>query len=325
MAGLRATERLEERTLLLARVASLYHELGMTQQEIAREVGASRSAVSRLLTEAREQGIVEIKICHPLARSPLLEQSLKERFSLKGARVLAGQGLAYEEMVRRLGSLAAEYLGEQLYAGAVLGLTWGRAVSAVVRAMRRPGAFAVDVVQLAGSIGRMGPERDGLELARSLAAVLGGRCFYMRAPLIVRTPELCRALLEDPELQETLEMGAKADFAIAGIGAVVADHSTSVEAGYLTAQALAELAAGGAVGDVCSRYFDVQGRECPVELNERVVGLSLERLRSIPCVVGVAGGAWKVQAVLGALRGRLVHVLVTDRATAESLLRYPLV
>jgi len=321
MTGFQELDEADDRSLLLARVASLYHELGLTQEEIAQQVGVSRSTVSRLLREARELGIVEVRIRHPLARSPVLEQELKERFSLKGARVLAGEGLEYHEMVRRLGILAAEYLKDQLHAEAVLGLTWGRAVSAVVRAMRRPGTFSVHVVQLAGSVGRMGPERDGMELARSLAHVLGGRCLYLRAPLIVKTADLCRALMEDPELQEALKAGEKADFAIAGIGSVVADQSTLLDAGYLSAEELGELAAAGAVGDVCSRHFDAQGQECRVELNDRVIGLSLEQLRAIPRVVGVAGGPWKSQAILGALRGQLVDVLVTDRATAEPVLR----
>jgi deoxyribonucleoside regulator len=317
MADFERLEGTDDRILLLARVASLYHEVGWTQEEIANEVGVSRSTVSRLLSEARELGIVEVRIRHPLARSPVLEQGLKERFSLKAARVLAEESLEYHEMVRRLGALAAEYLHGQLYAEAVLGLTWGRAVSAVVRAMRRPGSFPVHVVQLAGSVGRMGPERDGLELARVLANVLGGRRLYLRAPLIVKTPELCQALMEDSELREALKAGEKADFAIAGIGAVVADHSTVVEAGYLSSEELSDLAEAGAVGDIASRHFDAQGKECEVDLNGRVIGLSLEQIRTIPRVVGVAGGTWKAQAILGALRGRLVDVLVTDRATAE--------
>jgi deoxyribonucleoside regulator len=321
MDDLQAREGTDDRTLLMARVASLYHEEGLTQEEISQRVRVSRSTVSRLLSDARELGIVEIRIRHPLARSPVLEKALKERFSLKATRVLAEEGLEYHEMVHRLGALAAEYLHDELYAEALLGLTWGRAVSEVVHAMRRPGNFAVHVVQLAGSVGRMGPERDGLELARRLAGVLGGRCLYMRAPIIVKTAELCQALMDDPELRETLNAGKKADFVIAGIGSVATEHSTVVEAGYLSGEELSQLADAGAVGDIASRHFDAQGKECRVDLNDRVIGLSLEQLRAIPRVVGVAGGAWKTQAILGALNGGLVDVLVTDRATAELALR----
>jgi deoxyribonucleoside regulator len=311
----------DDRVLLMARIASLYYEVGLTQAEVARQVEVSRSTVSRLLDEARELGIVEVRIHHPLARAPVLERELKERFSLKGAWVLAEEGLPYDRMVRRLGDLAAEYLHDQLYAEAVLGLTWGRTVAAVVRAMRKPGSFPVHVVQLAGSVGRMGPERDGLELARTLADVLGGSCLYMRAPIIVKTAELCHALMEDPDIREALRVGEKADFAIAGIGSVARDHSTVVETGYLSSQELSELAEAGAVGDIGSRHFDAQGKECRVDLNERVIGLSLEQLRAIPRVVGVAGGSWKAQAILAALRGGLVDILVTDQATAEYVLR----
>ena len=304
----------------MSRIASLYYEVGLVQAEIARRVGVSRSTVARYLKEARELGIVEVRINHPMARARILEQQLKQRFSLVGAYVLADEGLEYQEMVQRLGALAAEYLYEQLHAEAVLGLTWGRAVSAVVRAMRRPGDFAVHTVQLSGSLGRMGPERDGLELARSLANLLGGRCIYLRAPLVVKTPELARALLEDPEISEALKAGAHAEFAIAGIGSVSTEQSTVIEAGHLFPEDLSILAAAGAVGDIGGRYFDAQGTECAVDQNARVIGIDLQQLKGIPRVVGVAGGSWKSQAILGALRGGLIDILVTDGPTAKLVL-----
>jgi deoxyribonucleoside regulator len=317
---LRVLRGSDDRPLLMSRIASLYYEVGLVQSEIARRVGVSRSTVARYLKEARELGIVEVRINHPMARARILEQQLKQRFSLVGAYVLADEGLEYQEMVQRLGALAAEYLYEQLHAEAVLGLTWGRAVSAVVRAMRRPGDFAVHTVQLSGSLGRMGPERDGLELARSLANLLGGRCIYLRAPLVVKTPELARALLEDPEISEALKAGAHAEFAIAGIGSVSTEQSTVIEAGHLFPEDLSILAAAGAVGDIGGRYFDAQGTECAVDQNARVIGIDLQQLKGIPRVVGVAGGSWKSQAILGALRGGLIDILVTDGPTAKLVL-----
>jgi deoxyribonucleoside regulator len=319
-AKLPVSKETDDRPLLISRVASMYYEGGLVQAEIARRVGVSRSTVARYLKEAHELGIVEVRINHPLARSRDLEQGLKERFSLKAACVLAEEGLEYQEMVRRLGVLAAEYLNDQLHAEAVLGLTWGRAVSAVVRAMRRPGNFAVHTVQLSGGLGQMGPERDGLELARSLANLLGGRCIYLRAPLVVKTPELAQALLEDPEISEALKAAKNAEFAIAGIGSLSPEQSTVLEAGYLSAEDLSAFATAGAVGDIGGRYFDAQGKECAVELNARVIGIELQQLKGIPRVVGVAGGPWKSQAILGALKGGLVDVMVTDSPTAKLVL-----
>jgi DNA-binding transcriptional regulator LsrR (DeoR family) len=293
----------------------------MSQADIATQLTVSRSTVSRMLKEARHRGIVEIIIHHPLARSTDLESDLKDFYHLKAARVLSEAASSHEETIRRVGALAAEYLEEQLFAGAVLGIGWGFAVSRVVQAMRKPGRFPVDVVQLVGSAGQVGPERDGLEIARHLAETLGGRCLHIPAPIIVRSPAVARALEEDPSIQEALRMAQEADFAVVGLGSVEAVHSTILESGYLSAEDLSQLSEAGAVGDVCNHWYCANGNECATPVNSRVVGLDLEQLKAISTMVAVASGPFKVQSILGALRGQYIDVLVTDRQTALQLLR----
>ncbi|RLC59170.1 MAG: sugar-binding transcriptional regulator, partial [Chloroflexota bacterium] len=84
--------------------------------------------------------------------------------------------------------------------------------------------------------------------------------------------------------------------------------------------ALARLRTQGAVGDICARHYDAQGHVLDIELNQRIVGIELEALHSIGQVVGVAGGEAKAEAILGALRGGHVNVLVTDDAAARKVL-----
>jgi DNA-binding transcriptional regulator LsrR (DeoR family) len=316
-----ARSPIDDQFLLLVKVASMYYEQDLSQAEIASQVRVSRSTVSRMLKEARERGIVEIIIHYPLARSVELERDLKDAFSLKAARVLSEVGLNHQDTIRRIGALAAEYLEDQLFDGAVLGIGWGFAVSQVVRAIRRPGRFPVDVVQLVGSAGQVGPERDGLEIARHLAETLGGRCLNMPAPIIVQSPAVASALLQDPGIQETLRVAEKADFAVVGIGSAEASHSTILESGYLKQEDLDDLAASGAVGDVCNRWFLDDGTECDTPVNSRVVGLDLAQLMAIRSVMAVAAGDFKIRSILGALQGRLIDVLATDRLTALQLLR----
>lgn len=312
---------MDDQLLLLIEVASQYYEEEISQADIAERLGISRSTVSRMIKEARERGIVEIKINRPVNRSAQLEKDLKNRFSLKAARVLDEDGLSYEDTIQHLGTTAAQYLTEQLYEGATMAIGWGFAVSQVVRVMKKPGHFSVDVVQMVGSAGKVGPERDGLELARHLAEVLGGRCLYVAAPIIVQTANVAEALFQDPAIKHTLDVAERSDFAVVGIGSVSSTHSTIVESGYITDKDLQDLLENGAVGDICNQWFCADGKTCKTEINKRTVGLGLERLKSIQNVIGVAAGSIKVEAILGALNGKLINILVTDRQTAESVLR----
>lgn len=311
----------EDRTELLASVASMYYEDNLTQDEIARRINQSRSTVSRLLQEARASGVVEITVHYPWKNIPELEQELTARFPLRQARVLAGRGKPYEEIQRGLGVLAARYLESLLRDGAILGISWGVAVYHTVRAMRAQKPLAITAVQMVGAVGEGDPLIDGPDLVRLLAGVYGGEYRYLHAPLIVADRQTRERLLQEPRIMETLALARRAEIALVGIGAPVAGVYSLLRAGYLSQADLASLRAQGVVGDICARHYDAFGNELDIELNHRVVGIELEALHTIPHVVGVAGGEAKAGAILGALRGGHVNVLVTDDAAATGVLK----
>ncbi len=321
-----------ERTELLAQVASMYYEDNLNQDEIARRIGTSRSTVSRMLQEAREAGVVEIIVHYPWKTVPEIEADLVARFHLRQARVLLGGGRPYEEILRGLGVLAARYIEsiivEDISPPAppkqrevhTLGISWGVAVYNTVRALRPDHNFPITVVQMVGAVGGGDPLIDGPELARLLASVYGGGYRYLHAPLIVEGARAREILLQEPRIRETLSLARRADVALVGIGAPAPEVSSLLRAGYLDREALAQLRAQGVVGDVCARHYDAQGSVLDIELNRRIVGIELEALHDVEQVIGVAGGEAKAEAILGALRGGHVNVLVTDAATARKVL-----
>jgi len=304
----------------LAQVASLYYEDNSTQAEIAHRIGASRSTVSRLLREARETGVVEITIHYPWKTAPQIEHNLIARFHLRQARVLVGRGRPYEEILRGLGVLAARYIESVLVEGTILGISWGTAVYRTVRALRPGRRLPITVVQMIGAVGIGDPLIDGPDLARLLANVYGGEHRYLHAPLIVEDAHVREMLLQEPRIRETLSLAHRADVALVGIGSLVPKVSSLLRAGHLNRKALGQLRAQGAVGDICARHYDAQGHVLDIELNRRIVGIELEALHSIEQVIGVAGGEAKAEAILGALRGKHVNVLVTDDAAAQKAL-----
>ena len=312
-----------ERGELLAQVAELYYLRGKDQRAIAEQVGTSRSNVSRLLTEARRKGIVEIRIHRPLGRSRTLEELLVERFGLHDARVLAtAPRTTTHESLRRVGALAAAYLDEQLRDGLVVGLSWGTLLEAMVEAVFPRRAYEVEVVQLLGGLSWVSPALSGHELGRDLAERLGGRFSYLHAPAIVEAVEVRDALLRQKGIAEVLRKGEKADLAFVGIGSLGVGSSAELfsEAGVTGAERR-EMKESGAVGDVCARLFTIDGDRCEVAVDRRVIGLELSSLRKIPRVVGVARGLEKAPGILGAMRGGFVTVLVTDEPAATEVLR----
>jgi DNA-binding transcriptional regulator LsrR (DeoR family) len=273
-----------------------------------------------MIQEAREEGVVEITVHYPWKTVPELEETLRSRFRLREARVLLGRDQSLQRILRGLGVLAAQYVEGNLAESATLGISWGKAVHTTVRALRPGRRLPVTVVQMVGAIGQGDPLIDGPELARLLASVYGGEYRYLHAPLIVEDARAREVLLEEPRIQETLSLARRADMALVGIGAPQPEISSLLRASYADQGALAQLQAQGVVGDVCARHYDTRGSELDIDLNRRVVGIELEALRKIKHVIGVAGGEAKAAAILGALRGGHVNVLVTDDETARRVL-----
>ncbi len=308
------------RTVFLARVASLYYDQNKSQEEISKELGVSRSAISRFLTEARERGIVEIIVHYPWRNLPDLEQELVSTFNLKAARVLMTENKSYEEMLQGLGTLAAQFFVNLLYDGMIIGISWGTALYQMIRAMQPRNLPGIEVVQLIGATGSEIVPTDGPILAQLLADRLGGFPRYLHAPLIVENETVRETLLQTRNIQETLARAAQVDVALVGIGSSNSELYSLKRAGYVDEAETQQLRAAGVVGDICGHHYSLTGEWLDIDINHRAVGISRETLLNIDTVIGVAGGSRKGAAILGALQGRYVNVLITDERAAQKIL-----
>ncbi len=307
--------------LKLARVARMYYEKDMTQAEIAEQMGVSRSQVSRWLTEARELGIVEIRVKGAWGKVADIQSRLEERFSLKEALVMDTGGRGYAQVVQGLGVLAASRLSELLEGRMTLGIAWSTGVYQVVSALRSAQQKGVTVVQLVGAVGSVNPLLDGPDLARWLAQTLSGKYKYLPAPLFASDPETRDAILREPLIREAVDLAEHADIALVGIGAVSPPHLSSLfNAKRITEEDLRTIESKGGVGDICGYFYDIRGKLLDLELHRRIIGVSWEALHRIPLVMGVAGGREKAPAILGALRSGVVDYLVTDSEAASLVL-----
>jgi DNA-binding transcriptional regulator LsrR (DeoR family) len=312
----------ESRVDLLANVAEMYYVDGLEQREIAEQIGLSRSNVSRLLTEARRRGIVEIRIRRPLGRSRALEEELAGTFGIADARVLASRPAHdAETALAEVGALAARLLLEQLDDGQTVGLSWGTSLEALVAALQPRRAYSVDVVQLLGGLSWVTSSLSGDRLGQRLADALGGRFTPMLAPATIVSRALADEFLRQPGVADVIDRGRQADIALVGIGSYTTGSARKLfESAQLTAAERREIDRAGAVGDICARLYTIEGEICNLKINDRIAAIGLEALRAIPSVVGIARGVDKTDGIVGALRGRLIDVLVTDEATALAVL-----
>ena len=310
----------QDRASVLADVAEMYYLEQKNQAEIAKAVGVTRSMISRMLTEARESGIVEIRIQRPLQADTELEEALREKFGLKDVFVVITRHQVGERLTRTLGSAGAHVLGRYLAPNKILGLAWGTSISATVDAFEAVESMPVKVVQLVGAMGARNMEYDGHDLVSRIAEKLGGEAYYLNAPYLCQNAEMAKSLLETKSVRETISVGKKTDIALLGVGTTHPEHSSFYLAGYVTRRELDDLRKAGGIGDVCGLHFDINGQPACDDFCERLVSIRRPDLLSIPVRLGVAGGEGKAEAILGALRSKYVNMLVIDSHTARKVL-----
>lgn len=307
---------------LLYRIAQAYYSDGQTQQQIARRFGLSRPKVSRLLQKARDTRVVQITLVPPSSGLADLEREVEQRYDLEEVVLVASSNPDDSDLVAlELGPAAADCLLRSLSEGDVVGLAWGRSLLAMVDALPMHPVTDVTVVQLSGGLGPVGALEHSTELARRMAQKLDARLRLMPAPGIVSSEAAAQALRADYQISEVLRLAAAADIAVVGLGVPTPDSVLLRDGNIVAPEDLASLEASGAVGDLALRYVDGAGQPVALEMNERIIGLTLAQIGAIPRVIGIAGGTAKRDIVRAALRAGILDVLVTDQRTAAELLK----
>jgi DNA-binding transcriptional regulator LsrR (DeoR family) len=295
----------------LVQASRLYYELGETQERIADVLGVTRPQVSRLLKEARAEGIVEIRVIDANRPSTDLANELRDRFGLRFA-VLAPRLSGPADLTRRmLGRRAAHLLRDHIRAGALVGVGDGAAMTATADALEEliPQVRAT-FVPLSGG-GFSAPSKDPV---RRMAESFGGQPLELFAPGLVSEQHARDALLTHLGNQTVARAWEQLDIAMFGIGGYVRSEA------WFGQDLVADMDAAGTVGEILIHPFDLAGRFVSDRLRELVIGFDARNLHRVPLTIGVAGGAEKVRPILGALRTGALSALVTDDETARDVL-----
>lgn len=297
--------------------AWLYYADQMTQSDIAALLGVSRATIVNYLQEARDRGIVSIQINSEIVGRTRIARALADKYGLSGALVIPSAKGA--DLIRRLGSAGARVLVDQLQAGDIIGVAWGRTVlAAAEQAQLRAPLDNLTVVQVSGH--SIGAPSFSPELCTSLlSSRLGARCVNMLAPALLSTPTLRQMLLDEPVLRAQFALIDSCTRVVFGVGDLHSD-STLRLSGIASAQDIEEYVARGAVAAIIGHFIDRDGVQVSGPLDDRMVGLELEGLLRLPSRICIAGGPEKLGCIRATLAGGYASILVTDADTATALM-----
>ena len=306
---------------LMARVARMYYERDMRQSEIADQLGLSQATISRLFKRAKEEGIIRISVDVPHGVYSELEEALITTYELRDAIVV--DCLREDEQIiqRELGAAAAYYVESTIKPNEVIGLSsWSGTLLALVDAMHSvPRKNDVRVVQILGGIGNPAAEIHAARLTGRFAKLVNGEATFLSTPGVVGSEAALQVLREDPYVQEAITLFDEVSLALIGIGAVEPSDLLAKSGNTFSEAELEILRREGAVGDILLHFFDADGQPIKSSLDHRVMSMNLEQIRRADRAVAVAGSRRKQDAILGALRGKWINVLITDCFTAERL------
>jgi DNA-binding transcriptional regulator LsrR (DeoR family) len=296
-------------TEVLIEVSRRYYVEQQTQQQIAKEMFVSRSTVSRMIQRAMDLGIVKVKLIGQIERISFLEDLMKEEFGIKDVRICRAQNESKQKRI--LSTLAAETLDDILHDEITVGISRGRTMRRMVDAYRGKQYRGVEVVQMIGIADNENDNYEGPKVIDILCERLNARGYYLFAPFFVEN-DIARAEFKKiaPTVQ-TLKKFDECEYIFTGINGLGSSNTKNIWNFYAE-----RFDNPNMIGTMLGYGFDINGNLIESDEYKKLMGKSIGEYKSNSKFVVVGSGESKAQAILGALRGGYIDVLVTDEKTA---------
>lgn len=297
--------------ILLTKVAWYYYIEGYTQQEIGEYLSIPRLRVNRLLDKARKAGIIQFSVREGDSKRMIVERELITQFGLKDAFVVPSP-LNEQDINESVAQAAAMYIHERLEKTGYINMGYGDTSSRILNHLANICEFPVNVVSLTGGV--------NYYLPNTRSSIFNAKLYLTPAPLLMASEDIVKAMEQEPSVKQIRHMATLAQMSIVGIGGVDS-NATLLTNGTLNHSDVLLLSMQGAVGDMLCHFIDKDGNVIQSSLERRLMSTPLEQLKEMNNSIGVAGGSTKSEAILAALKGNYLDVLITDETTATNVLR----
>jgi len=284
----------------------------MTQQAIADRLSISRMRVIKLLENARQTGVIQFRLRSDGVGMVQQSRDLIHKYHLKDVFLIpeiSEDDSHPNESIARAGAM---YIADRLGENACINVGYGDTLSRTLNHLATMVQTPVTCISLTGGV--------SYYLPNTRSNVFNARLYLMPAPLLASSPEMAAAMREESSVREIVRMAELSSFTLVGIGAMH-DSATIVKSGTLSHNDLFYLKMNNAVGDVLCHFLDKDGNLIHTPIEDRLIATSLDQLKAMPNVIGLAAGASKIEAIRAVLRGGYLDILITDEPTANLLLK----
>ncbi len=305
---------------LLVRISELYYYQKLSQNEIGEILGVSRPTVSRLLEDAKNEGIVEIRINNNIEKNGDLSNKLRRKYNLREAIVVSGE-YDHMEALEKCCTVGADFLTSILEHNDIVGINWGETITTLIDKLNYEPMHNVQIIQMIGCLSTGNPKMDGLEHSIKMAKKFDASYLNIYAPAFIRNPVVYDYLMNEPQIITTLKKASNVDVIITGIGTLENVNSTLSRYGHLTEEERQKFLSLGGVGHLVGRVFNKDGQEISLP-NRDVISTELENFTKAKWSICVAfSDKGKKQAIISAIESNLINTLIVDEKLATELLR----
>lgn len=308
-----------EKINLMVNISKLYYEDNYDQRMIAQKLSLSRPYVSKLLTQAKEEGLVTVLVHAPSEYETRLEAEVRVRFGLR--KVIIVPESLNANVVNRMAFEAAKYLNTIIKDNDIISVSWGSTLYKFsLNLLPRSDIRNISVVQGCGGISQISKNIFAAEIPKKIADAFGGIPYILPLPAIVDKKETRDMIIKERNIAQIMELSRRANIAIFTMG-YFSTECALARAGYLNACEVLQLKKDGAVGDIFTRLITSEGKVCDAELDNRTIAIDFDDLKKKDYRIGIACGSEKESCIKGALKSGLCNVLITDETTAVKLMQ----
>ncbi len=323
------SEVYNQSNFLILKAAYLYYLEEKSQSEIAAMLNISVPTVSRLIKRAVKDKLVEFVIRDPYIECIKLEEQIKQAFDLKDVIIAPSPHLKDENKVestenrKKLVALeGARYIQRIITENDVLGISWGKTMYHLIHYLNPCQKVNAAFVTLHGSVSSIESELDVRTLVSRIAMTFGGKNYSLLMEGLMSNAEIVNSIKQEKNVKRVFEIFDRITISVCGIGSFYPQVESALsKSEYLCGSELAKLKNKNVAADLALRFIDLDGNECDTDLKDRTLSIDLDKFKKIKTKITVAAGQSKAHAVLAALKGKLVDVLITDYTLGKKLLK----